>query len=120
MANQTMRGMRLGTQSLESEKGVAYSPRLNLVYRCGAGHDSAMVFSADAELPETWQCKSCNLQAVRIEDGQQIAIDLEEIKTPRSHWEMLLERRSREELEEILQERLAYIRARRAGGKADN
>ena len=38
----------------------------------------------------------------------------------RSHWEMLLERRSRDELEEILQERLEYIRARRKAGEADN
>jgi hypothetical protein len=119
MANQTMRGMRLGSQSLESEKGVAYSPRLNLVYRCANGHDSAMVFSADAELPETWQCKTCNLQGVRIEDGKQITIELEEEKVPRSHWEMLLERRTRDELEEILQERLEILRARRATGKAD-
>jgi hypothetical protein len=48
-----------------------------------------------------------------------IKLDASELKVPRSHWEMLLERRSREELEEILQERLDYIRARRAGGQAD-
>jgi predicted metal-dependent hydrolase len=56
---------------------------------------------------------------VLLEDGKLIALDLVEDKTPRSHWEMLLERRTREELEEILQERLDYIRARRAGGQAD-
>jgi len=32
---------------------------------------------------------------------------------PRSHWDMLLERRSREELEELLEERLTFLRARR-------
>jgi hypothetical protein len=32
---------------------------------------------------------------------------------------MLLERRSKEELEEILEERMAYIKARRATGKAE-
>jgi hypothetical protein len=32
---------------------------------------------------------------------------------------MLLERRTKEELEEILQERIAYVRARRATGKAE-
>ncbi|MFM1992614.1 MAG: hypothetical protein RL600_442, partial [Actinomycetota bacterium] len=52
-------------------------------------------------------------------DGKRIKLDAAEDKVPRSHWEMLLERRSREELEEILQERLDYIRARRAGGQAD-
>ena len=48
-----------------------------------------------------------------------VTLEAREDKIPRSHWEMLLERRSREELEEILQERLSYIRARRAGGQAD-
>ncbi|MFM2238131.1 MAG: polymerase-binding protein, partial [Actinomycetota bacterium] len=36
------------------------------------------------------------------------------------HWEMLLERRSIEELDEILQERLEDIRARREAAKASN
>jgi hypothetical protein len=54
-----------------------------------------------------------------LEDGKRITLDASDDKTPRSHWEMLLERRTREELEEILQERLDYIRARRAGGQAD-
>jgi hypothetical protein len=34
-------------------------------------------------------------------------------KPPRTHWDMLLERRSIEELEEILNERLAELKARR-------
>jgi hypothetical protein len=37
-------------------------------------------------------------------------------KTPRSHWDMLLERRTLPELEELLEERLAYVRARRGAG----
>jgi hypothetical protein len=119
MAQQTMRGIRLGNQSLESEVGVKFSPRTRHTYKCSQGHASEIVFSADAELPQTWQCAKCPEQAVRVEDGKLIKLDLEENKIPRSHWEMLLERRSREELEEILKERLDYIRARRAGGKVD-
>jgi hypothetical protein len=46
-------------------------------------------------------------------------LEIDELKTPRSHWEMLLERRSKEELEEILKERISYIRTRRKAGKAD-
>lgn len=119
MAQQTMRGMRLGTQSLESERGVNYSARLTHVYQCVNGHQSELVFAADAEIPQTWQCKHCTAQAILLEDGKQVILDASEDKTPRSHWEMLLERRTRDELEEILQERLDYIRARRAGGQAD-
>ena len=36
-----------------------------------------------------------------------------EAKAPRTHWDMLLERRTRAELEELLQERLELLRARR-------
>jgi hypothetical protein len=35
------------------------------------------------------------------------------IKPPRSHWDMLLERRSMADLEEVLAERLAVIRGQR-------
>jgi hypothetical protein len=119
LAQQTMRGMRLGTQSLESERGVNFSARETYTFLCVNDHSSEIIFAADAEIPQTWQCKSCNQQAVQLKDGKLIKLDASELKIPRSHWEMLLERRSREELEEILQERLDYIRARRAGGQAD-
>jgi hypothetical protein len=119
MAQSTMRGMRLGTQSLESEKGVAYSERATHIYRCANEHDTQVVFAAEAELPQTWQCKQCALEGTLLEDGKKVTLDANDDKTPRSHWEMLLERRTREELEEILQERLEYIRARRKAGEAD-
>jgi hypothetical protein len=79
-----------------------------------------MVFAAEAEVPQTWQCKSCANEAILLADGKEVVLENVEDKTPRSHWEMLLERRSRDELEEILQERLEYIRARRKAGEADN
>ena len=113
-----MRGMRLGLQSLESEIGVVYSARSSHSFQCPRGHLTDLVFAAEAELPETWQCKTCGEQAILVEDGKVIELSFEE-KIPRSHWEMLLERRSREELEETLQERLEYIRERRSAGKAD-
>jgi RNA polymerase-binding protein len=36
------------------------------------------------------------------------------VKPPRSHWDMLMERRSMADLEEVLAERLAVIRGQRA------
>lgn len=119
MSQQTMRGMRLGTQSLESDKGIHYSARNKHLYQCVNEHVSEIVFSAEAEVPSTWQCKSCPAQGTLLADGKKITLEASEDKVPRSHWEMLLERRTREELEEILQERLDYIRSRRAKGQAD-
>lgn len=119
MGQQTMRGIRLGAHSLESEIGVSYSPRNRHSYQCSNSHISELVFAQDAELPETWQCKSCPEQAVLLTDGKLIKLDRNELKTPKSHLEMLLERRSQDELEEILKERISYIKLRRKAGKAD-
>lgn len=119
MSQQTMRGMRLGSQSLESERGVNYSARATFTFECVNEHTTTLVFAAEAEIPQTWQCRQCDSQAILLENGKKVILDASEDKTPRSHWEMLLERRTRDELEEILQERLDYIRARRAGGQAD-
>ena len=41
------------------------------------------------------------------------------VKRPRSHWDMLMERRSVAELEEVLAERLAVIRGQRSAGGHD-
>ncbi len=117
MSQQTMRGMRLGAQSLESEVGVVYNPRANHIYQCAKGHQTNVVFALEAELPETWQCKTCPEFGMLVTEGKVMDVNFEE-RTGRSHWEMLLERRTHAELEEILQERLDYIRERRAAGKS--
>jgi len=46
-----------------------------------------------------------------------LTVDHSGDKIPRSHWDMLLERRTLPELEELLEERLAYVRARRGAGE---
>ena len=119
LAQQTMRGIRLGRQSLESEAGVSYSPRNTYQFLCPNGHSSEIVFAQDAEMPETCQCTSCSSFGTLLKDGKPITLSITEIKTPKSHWDMLLERRSKVELEVILKERLSYIKARRKAGKAD-
>jgi hypothetical protein len=51
MAQQTMRGIRLGAQSLESEVGVIYSARTKHSFQCPNGHVSELV------LPRTLNCQ---------------------------------------------------------------
>jgi len=113
MSQQTMRGMRLGSASLENERGVHMEARKTYSYQCAAGHVSELKFAADAEAPETWECKTCSREAILLRDGLQIELAFHEEKTPRSHWQMLLERRSIEELEVILEEQLVELRSRR-------
>lgn len=116
---QTMRGMRLGSQSLENEIGVEFYQRVRHSYRCGQGHETTLAFAADAEPPAQWPCRNCSSEGRLIADGKPVEFAAEAAEGPRTHFEMLLERRSREELEELVQERLAVMRARRARGEAD-
>ena len=118
MADRSLRGMRLGAQSLQSEEGVEFSPRKKSVYRTDDGTTFTVVFAAEAEVPEVWQSpKSGKEGRLLTDDGELVQTDDAESKTPRTHWDMLLERRTRAELEELLEERLAYLRARKGKQK---
>ncbi|PZQ91653.1 MAG: hypothetical protein DI534_01400 [Leifsonia xyli] len=114
MADRSLRGMRLGAQSMQSEEGVEFSPRKRAVYRTDEGTTFEVVFSADAEIPETWESPRTGQEGRLVgDDGALVESEVAEVKAPRTHWDMLLERRTRAELEELLEERLSYLRARR-------
>jgi hypothetical protein len=118
MADRSLRGMRLGTQSLQSEEGVEFSPRKKSIYRTADGTTFEVVFAAEAEVPTTWESPKTGVEGVLLDhDGTPVESEEVESKAPRSHWDMLLERRTRAELEELLQERLDYLRARRGQQK---
>ena len=114
MADRSLRGMRLGSQSLQSEEGVVFSPRVTATYRADDGTTFDVTFAEDAEVPENWTSPKSGKDGVLLEaDGSPVAQEQTETKAPRTHWDMLLERRTRAELEELLEERLQYLRARR-------
>lgn len=119
MADRSLRGIRLGAQSLQSEEGVVLHERVQRTYTCGTcGRDTTLTFAADAEPPATWECRTCGAEASLVVGDAAIAVDHSADKAPRTHWDMLLERRTIPELEELLEERLAYVRARRGAGDA--
>jgi hypothetical protein len=108
MSERALRGSRLGATSYETDDGVEVAPRQMVAYVCPRGHRFEVPFSVEAEIPQLWECRTCGQTAPRV-DGR--APDEKPMKPARTHWDMLLERRSREELEEILAERLAILRA---------
>lgn len=110
MSDRSLRGMRLGAQSMETEAGVEPAPRQQVEYRSEDGESVVVTFAAEADIPDSWTTKS-GKEALRV-DGK--APDLPETKPQRTHWDMLLERRSFEELEETLDGQLEKLRARRA------
>ncbi|MBB5632008.1 hypothetical protein BKA04_000231 [Cryobacterium mesophilum] len=118
MADRSLRGMRLGAQSLQSEEGVTFSPRRRSTYQLDDGSTFEVTFSADAEIPTLWESPKSGREGHLLgENGKPVPLDQVEARIPRSHWDMLLERRTRDELQELLDERLAYLRARRGEHK---
>ena len=110
MADRTLRGSRLGAISYETEYGAEPAPRNIAAYRCERGHEFSVPFSEEAEIPTSWEC--------RLDGGVGLLIDgpapeAKKVKAPRTHWDMLMERRSIADLEEVLAERLDVLRARR-------
>jgi hypothetical protein len=73
------------------------------------------VFSAEADIPPVWECPRCGAESLRS-DGERP--ELKEEKAPRTHWDMLRERRSIAELEELLAERLSQLRSGELGSTA--
>ena len=112
MAERTLRGARLGGQSFEDERGIEFAARQQVGYRCTRGHVFEITMSDEAEIPATWECPRCGAEALST-DG--IKPEEKAEKPIRTHWDMLLERRSVSELEDILKERLELLRGGEIG-----
>ncbi|MDR2378014.1 MAG: RNA polymerase-binding protein RbpA [Bifidobacteriaceae bacterium] len=115
MAERSLRGSGIGFQSLESEEGVEFAARAEVAYDCPDGHTTILPFALEAEVPDFWQCR-CG--AAGVLRG---ARDPEPPRTrrQRTHWDMLLERRTIGELEDVLSECLELLRARRGDPAED-
>ena len=106
MADRVLRGSRLGAVSYETDRNHDLAPRQVARYRTENGEEFDVPFADDAEIPGTWLCRN-GMEGTLIEG------DLPEpkkVKPPRTHWDMLLERRSLDDLEDVLAERLAELR----------
>lgn len=106
MADRTLKGHGLGGKSLADSSGVELAARQHVDYDCPKGHAFACTFAEEADVPDTWECPRCGGTAIRT--GATPAA--KESKPVRTHWDMLRERRSIPELEEILAERLVELR----------
>ncbi|MEU7826456.1 RNA polymerase-binding protein RbpA [Catellatospora sp. NPDC049111] len=110
MGDRMLRGSRLGAVSYESERNTELAPRQMREFQCAQGHRFEVPFAVEAEVPAIWECKFDGSVA-RLVDGTEP--EEKKVKPPRTHWDMLLERRSMTELDDILNERLADVRTRR-------
>jgi len=110
MAERALRGTRLGATSYENDRNTDLAPRQEVSYTCPKGHQFTVTLATEVEVPMTWDCRSCGVPALLMDGEVPVA---KKGKPPRTHWDMLLERRSIEDLEEVLAERLAILRASR-------
>jgi len=110
MAERALRGSRLGAVSYENDHATEFAERRRVAYRCANAHHFEVPFSVEAEIPNAWECRYCGAVAAR-ESGPAPAANRP--KPARTHWDMLLERRSIPELEAILDERLEVLRRQR-------
>ncbi len=114
MADRSLRGTRLGSHSFQSEDGVDFAERITARYRAEDGTEFEVVFAQDAEVPPTWDSPRTGQSGVLLDAaGQPVEQEDVQERAARTHWDMLLERRSIDELEELLQERLQILRAQR-------
>jgi hypothetical protein len=112
MGDRTLRGARLGGQSFEDERGIEFAARQQVGYTCPRGHSFEITMSVEADVPAKWECPRCGAEALSIEGIQP---EEKAEKPVRTHWDMLLERRSISELEDILTERLELLRGGEIG-----
>jgi len=106
---EALRGTRLGAVSYESDLGVDFAPRQLVPYDCPAGHAFAVPMAMRAEIPATWECRVCAATARRRDGASAEERPARKIRTP---WDMLMERRSVDDLEALLVERLEVLRSR--------
>jgi hypothetical protein len=108
MAYRSLRGMSLGSRSMEKDTGIQFAPRSMVRFDCPDGHQTILPMSDDADLPAIWECR-CGKTALR--QNATMPEPKKPKRSPRTHWDMLLERRTRDDLEELLTERLQLLRS---------
>lgn len=106
MGERVLRGSRLGAVSYENDRNTDLAPRQATEYDCPKGHHFSVPFAAEAEVPATWECSFCGSTANRVGAA---APEPKKTKPARTHMDMLRERRSTADLEEVLKEQLEAL-----------
>ena len=110
MMQTTMRGSRLGSVSYENDTHISVAERQMVRYDCPQGHHTVIPFSIEAQdIPLTWSCR-CGQESEVVTQVANLAVpDDRPERHIRTHWDMLLERRTIADLELLLKERIALL-----------
>jgi hypothetical protein len=114
MAYRAIRGTGLQVSNFQSEIDVEYAPRVVRLYKTLAGVEFRVTFAEDAEIPETWSAPTSGEEGVLLTpSGRRISRNPPQAPQGRTHMDMVRERRTEAELEELLSWRLERLRAAR-------
>ncbi|MDR1078481.1 MAG: RNA polymerase-binding protein RbpA [Propionibacteriaceae bacterium] len=102
----TDRPTRTATRTLEPAPEAGPS-RVEVGFVCPQGHRFSLIFCRQAELPTTWDCARCGRIASRSDGTPPPPRPAD---TALTHWDRLLQRRSLDDLEQLLSQRLAELR----------
>ena len=119
MPTVTATGLHRPSYSLADDL-VEPAPVLNVTYRCPAGHTFDVRLSAEAEvIPLRWDCRTCGA-AAQTDDAAaaEVPVPKRGGASPKTPWQQLRERRTLDELEALLEERLGLLRAHEAAVEA--
>lgn len=116
MSNKQLRGTRLGSISHESEEGVDFVETQTVTFRTPDGEEFTVTFMVGVELPFDWKSPRTSNIGRRLDaKGKPIVGVDPNAPAPAAptvtHWEQLMKRRTIEELEIILADRIAEGRA---------
>src|SRR4051794_1224091 len=64
MGERVLRGKIGGATSRETDRNTDLAPRREAVYDCPHGHSFGVRLSSEAEVPPTWDCRSCGATAL--------------------------------------------------------
>jgi hypothetical protein len=107
-------GAGLSKYRYDRNENVESAPTRAVAYDCESGHSTVLRFDVEVEeIPVTWDCPRCSAVARTVaEDAVEFPVKKPLGGPPKTPWQHLRERRSIEELEELLAERLEILRSR--------
>ncbi|MEU5847419.1 RNA polymerase-binding protein RbpA [Saccharopolyspora shandongensis] len=107
----TLKGAKGFRSSHQKDDEHEPAPRRHVTYVCAKGCEFSIPFAIDAGRPIVWECRAHGIDAGIV--GSDDRFEAIEMPRARTHWDMLLERRSIPELEAVLAERIRLLWKRR-------
>jgi hypothetical protein len=116
MGRGALRTYRWGHTTAEPDRNTDLAARITARFTCASGHEFTVQFSAEADVPATWNCRQHGVEDCRrIDTSATTPIpEARRSKPARTPLVLLHERRSETELEALLADTLTAIR--RLGG----